>query len=109
MYVLRICYSAIVIYTHLSVNSRFWFVVCLAVEMSIVNGSNHQSPRAAALAARKLLDPVGEEHSDTNETSSSSDILYSLDTRKVNNVASYIHASDSIGKGTTVGPGISIH
>jgi hypothetical protein len=83
--------------------------MCLAAEMSVVNGSNHQSPRAAALAARRLLDTVGEEHSETNDASSSSDILYCTDTKKVQDVASYTHSSDSIGEGTTVSPGISIH
>jgi hypothetical protein len=77
--------------------------------MSVVNGSNHQSPRAAASAARKLLDTVGEEHSDTKETSSSSDLLYSISTGNDRNSATDHSPSNRIVNGKTVDPGNLIY
>eukprot|EP00953_Heterococcus_sp_UTEX-ZZ885_P004397 2880-Heterococcus_DN1.PRE.4 len=68
-------------------------------EMPVVNGSNHQSPRAAASAARKLLDTVGEEHSDTKDTSSSSDIPYSISIGNGRNSATDDNFSDWIDHG----------
>jgi hypothetical protein len=80
--------------------------VCHA-EMSAANtASHHQSPRAAALAARKLLDTVGEEHNDIyDHTSSSSDILHDADAGNSKVAVACDETSDNTDEGTTIGTG----